>query len=146
MRLIISGLLLQYAFGSVGPVFWFVPDFMVLAMVLAIARCPGRWPVYVSVVSAFLMFWALRNPALIAIAWLAAGAATAWVASQWNLHGLRPLIAVCAGNCIFIYGLLIWSENLWSWPIVLFLSGRVALTLLSLFAFHPFWKRAAASL
>lgn len=145
MILLACFLMMQYLAVSLAASPWWTPDFIVVGMVLALAKAPKRWMLYSALAAGMMLLWAIRLFVLLAASVLIVGALIAWAASRWDLSNRRVLMILAGLAAALINGVLIWSEDLWSWMMILFLGVRICLTLLCLLCAYPFYQKPAAA-
>ncbi len=107
---------------------WWVPNFTLVGLVLAVLRRPARWLGYSVVAGLWDLVWLVRSaPAflvtMVAIAWLVHR-----VAERWDVQDPRvPWVTVAVASAVQIATQLWWGE-LWSWSIIGYASVHVAMT------------------
>ena len=141
MSILLIAFLLQYFAVSFAGSPWATPDFVVLGMVLSLARSPQRWLFIAAAVAGMMLLWAIRFSALLAVGTLGLGALLAWAAGRWDFSDRRVLLIAVGSAALSMNGLMIWSEDLWTWMTVLLLGTRVFLTAVCFYCVYPFWKK-----
>ena len=142
MSIFLGCLLLQYLTISLANSPWWTPDFLILGIVLALAKSTKHWIIFSVFMASVTLLWAVRLFVLLAASSVTLGALIAWAVSRWNFSDRRVLTVVIVLAVTLMNGLMIWVEDLWSWRMLFLLGARVLLTLLCFFCIYPLWKRS----
>ena len=125
------GCLLMHELGAqLIPWAWWVPDFTLVGLILAVGQSPDRWWLFSGLAGLTTYAWAVRVPGPILISFLALGWVAHLVAKQWDATDPRVqyLVVGIASALMAIEAL--WLEDLWSPPLVGLAGARVLLTCL----------------
>ncbi|MBI4341383.1 MAG: hypothetical protein HY598_03780 [Candidatus Omnitrophica bacterium] len=110
-------LVVQWLLAQVLPCAWWVPDLLAVGLIAGVVRQPGRWLELSAAVGLGVMVWAIRHPALIALAYVGVGGLARAATRRWDLTDRRlqaELAFLAAALCA---GLALWLEARWSAPV-----------------------------
>ncbi|MBI4598355.1 MAG: hypothetical protein HY737_08160 [Candidatus Omnitrophica bacterium] len=123
----------QLLLVQVLPSPWWVPDLLVVALVVAMSAQPNRWVALSAAAGLCQSVWAVRFPwhivmSYVGVGWLAMLAHARWNAADWRVQAL----AVGAGVAM-VTAVGLGLDALWSLDAIGLAGVRVGLTVLSFF-------------
>jgi hypothetical protein len=122
---------------------WWVPDLTLVGLVVGVGLRPRHWLIASGVAGCFMMAWAVRFPAQVALGYVLCGTLVRLVARRWDMtDGRIQGCLVIALSSLLTLGLL-GLERLWSWPLLACAAVRVAVTGLSLLLVQRLLRRAS---
>ena len=107
---------------------WLAPNLTLVGLVLAVTEAPARWAALSAAAAGCATVWAIRFPAAVAAAHLAAGWGIRWVAAQWDASDERVQgLLVLLTTSVLTLGML-WVQDLWSLPVTGLAAAHLGLT------------------
>ena len=116
MGLVWSGLIVQWLLAQGLPSVWWVPDLLAIGLVIGVVRQPGRWLECSMVAGLGAMVWAIRHPALTALAYVSIGGIVRAAGWRWDLTDRRLQAELAFLAAALSAGPALWVDGLWSAP------------------------------
>ena len=111
---------------------WWVPDFAVIGLVLAVVSAPAQWFVLSLVAGLWMMSWAIRFPETILLSYLMLGWVVRLLVRRVDVaDGRVQWIIAGTASVLMTFGAL-WLDGLWSLSLLGLASGHVVITILAL--------------
>ena len=131
MRLLIGCAMAQYVLALCSPSPWWVPDLVLVALILGVTRTPAKW-LNLSICAGLLQaLSAARHPAVLFVVDVLIGGLI-WLAPRLADMSTGQLQRAAIGlSSIFMMGMMCWLDELWSVVLLGLLLWRLSLTLLS---------------
>ena len=131
MRLIFGCAITQYFLALLAPSPWWVPDLVLIGLILGVMAEPSRWLTLSLCAGLFHALTAIRHPGVFFIGDLVIGGLT-WIApTPWDMTP-RQLERILVGvSSVALMAVACWLDELWSMALVGLMLWRMGLTLLS---------------
>ena len=131
MFLIFGCAMTQYLLALLAPSPWWVPDLVLIGLILGVIAEPSRWLTFSLCAGAFHALAAVRHPGVFFIGDLAIGGLTLIAPAPWDMAP-RQLEGVLVGvSSVALMAVACWLDELWSMALVGLMLWRMSLTLLS---------------
>ncbi len=106
--------IMQAALTTALPSPWWVPDLVLVAMVLVITRRREDWVLAAAAAALWHALWAARVAAHLALAYLLTGWVVRLIAGHVDTQDWRVQIALAAAGCGLVTFGALWIEGRWS--------------------------------
>ena len=109
-----------------GP--WWIPNFTLVGLILAVARSPRWWLPLSGLAGLCMLIWSVRFPRTILLAYLMLGWLIRWLAGRWDVTDARVQSLLAMAACGLLTGGALWLEGFWSWSLLGAAAVQVILT------------------
>ena len=132
LRMLVISLMAHVVVAGVVPSPWWTPNLTLVGAILAITHAPTRWFTFSGLAGLWMMVWAIRFPAPVLMSYLLLGWIAQLLARHWDTTDLRVQCVMVGVGSLLTTLELLWLDDLWSLPLLGWVSVQVMVTALAL--------------
>ncbi len=131
MRVLLGCIALHLLLADVVPSPWWVPDFTLVGLVMAVALAPHRWFVLAMLAGVAAMVWAIRFPGPILMTYLIIGMGVRVMTMHWDMADARVQALTVSVASLLVTLECLWLHELWSLSLLGLTGVHVVMTVLA---------------